>query len=141
MINFGNNIRFIDFTIDGTYFTCFKMDGDVRFFDNHIKNLNLNSYFITGYCRNGADDPDWSNTIFRDNIFNEVNFEAWNGNEYNGVTFLCNSFTNSYLEDTDFTRAHFQTVSSVYNLNTGAFQGYEVCEQTFTDSYMKGSSF
>lgn len=137
-IYFGNSIRFMDSTLYATDFGCFKIEGDVRFFDNHMESLELNTYYITGYCPQG--DPDWSNTVFRDNTFDGVNLEGWNGNEYDGATFLCNSFSEVDFSDTDFSNTHFQTVYSNYHPD-GRYLGTEVCEQTFTDSWMEGSTF
>jgi len=77
--------------------------------------------------------------LFRDNTFEYVNLEGWNGDEYYGTVFKCNTFSNSDLGGTDFYNAHFQTVYDVYS--QFGYAGQEVCEQTFRDSDMDDSTF
>ena len=132
MVTFGDNVRFIDSTLVATDFTCFKIEGDVRFFTNWIS-TSMNPHNLL--C--DQDDAVWTDTIFNGNTFFYANLEWGN---FDGTSFLCNSFIGSNIGNNDFTNTQFITVQSVYHPTLG-YQGTEVCEQTFTDSLLRYSTF
>lgn len=126
-----NGIVVADSTLYDTNFGCFEMEGGARFTGNNFEHVRLNNYLL------GCPGPQWGNTLFEDNTFDHVSFEGWNGDEYYGTRFECNTFSNSEFVDADFYNASFRTVFKV-----GADGNVEeFCEQTFTDSLMRHSTF
>jgi|APSaa5957512535_1039671.scaffolds.fasta_scaffold15217_1 uncharacterized protein YjbI with pentapeptide repeats len=123
-----------DSTLYATSFRCIEIESGGHFSDNKFESMNLNTYTID------CPHPQWGDTLFVDNTFEYVDLEGWYGDEYYGTVFKCNTFSNSELGDTDFSNAHFQTVYGVYS-QFGYTGQEEVCEQTFRDSNMDGSTF
>ena len=126
-----SNIVIADSTLYATSFRCIEIESGGHFSDNKFESMNLNTYTI------GCPDPQWGNTLFEDNTFDYVSFEGWNGNEYYGTRFECNTFSNSEFVDADFYNASFRTVFKV----SADGDVEEFCEQTFTDSLMTHSTF
>jgi uncharacterized protein YjbI with pentapeptide repeats len=126
-----SNTWFEDSTLYNIDFGCFELEGGIRFTGNNFEQVRLNNYVLD------CPRPQWGNTLFEDNTFDHVSFEGWNGDEYYGTRFECNTFSNSEFVDADFYNASFRTVFKV-----GADGNVEeFCEQTFTDSLMRHSTF